>query len=331
MKDKKTIKGIREIAELAGVSTATVSRVINKPETTSLKVREKVLRIIEEYNYVPNQMAKNLFAKTSNSIAIFVYDMSNPFFISVIKQLNNIAFENKYTLLICDTENNPDKEHEYLNYCQSIRVAGVVLTEGVNHNLMSNPWPGLKTVFLDRTAKHDKFSSVQSNNIKGISLLVDYLYNLNHRKIAFITGPDNMHSSQERFEAYFKKMQDLNLSIQESYIFKGYFSHKAGIEAIDYFCTLNDPPTAIICCNDQIAQGVLMRSNTLGINIPNDMSLVGFDAIKEAYFYPKITSIHQDTKKIAEALFHSIVDNKDPATHHLIDVSISIGTTCKKI
>lgn len=331
MEKKKTIKGIREIAELAGVSTATVSRVINKPETTSPKMKEKVLRIIEEYNYVPNQMAKNLFSKTSNSIAIFVYDMSNPFFISVIKQLNQLAFKNKYTLLICDTENSQEKEREYLNYCKSIRVSGIVLTEGVHHSILSDAWGDIKTIFLDRKGVKQTYSSVQSDNEKGISLLVDYLYNLNHRRIAFVKGPNNMHSADQRFQAYCNKMHQLDLEIKQEYIFDGYFSHKAGIEAIDYFCSLSQLPTAIICCNDQIAQGIIMRSHTLGLNIPNDLSVVGFDAIEDSYFYPKITSIYQDTKKMAEKLFECLISDTTSHQHHTIDVHLSMGDTCRKI
>ena len=106
--------GIRDIAKLAGVSTATVSRVINNPEMTSEKVRKKVQKVIEEYNYIPNQPVKKIFSKTSNTIAVFIYDMENPFFISLIKELNQICLEHNYMLLICDTGSSPELEKKYL-------------------------------------------------------------------------------------------------------------------------------------------------------------------------------------------------------------------------
>ena len=106
--------GIREIAQMANVSTATVSRVINHPEKCSEQTRKKVEKIIQENNYIPNETIKNIFSKSSNTIAIFIYDISNPFFTNLIMELNNICFKEHYTLLICDTENDIEKEKEYL-------------------------------------------------------------------------------------------------------------------------------------------------------------------------------------------------------------------------
>lgn len=321
--------GIRDIAKIAGVSTATVSRVINSPTTTSEHIRKKVMAVIEEYNYVPNQMAKNLFSMTSNSLAIFVYDMENPFFSSLVKKLNNIAFKNKYTLLICDTENNIDKEREYLKYCQSIRTSGIILTEGVNYDLYS--LDNQQTIACLDRCTNEQFSTIRSNNEKGIKLLVDYLYNLNHRKIAFAGAMDEFQTATERKNSYIKSLKFHDIEINEEYIFTGNFNHETGVKALDYFWSLSDKPTAILCANDQIAKGLIMEAYKLNISVPSDLSVVGFDGIDSTYFYPRITTIKQDIDEIAKTLFKAATIKSSTPIHNIIDVSIIIGESCKKI
>jgi len=329
-KNEKRYFGIRDIARIAGVSTATVSRVINAPGSTSTATQKKVMDVINEYNYVPNQMAKNLFSKSSNSIAIFIYDIENPFFASLIKELNNIAFENKCTLLICDTENNIDKEREYLYYCQSIRCSGVILTEGVNYDLFSTDNSFQSVAYLDRCADAS-FSCVGSDNYKGMQKLVDYLYNLNHRKIAFAGAMDKFQSAIERMNGYTNALISHDIEINPSYIFDGTFGYQTGVKALEYFWSLNDKPTAIVCANDQIAQGLIMMAYKLNISVPGDLSVVGFDGVDSIYFYPKITTIKQDINKIAKTLFDIVtVPNKTPI-HQTIDISIVIGESCTKI
>lgn len=327
-KEKKYF-GIRDIAKIAGVSTATVSRVINSPESTSAAVQKKVMDVIKKYNYVPNQMAKNLFSQNSNSIAIFIYDINNPFFATLIKELNNIAFENKFTLLICDTENNIDKEREYLYYCQSIRCNSIILTEGVNHKLFSSN-VNQKIAYLDRYSDSN-CSSVRSDNNKGIKTLVDYLYNLNHRKIAFAGSINNFQSALDRKNSYIDALKSHNIEINHEYIFSGKFDYKTGVKALEYYWSLNDRPTAVVCSNDQIAQGLIMAAYKHNINVPNDLSVVGFDGVDSAYFYPKITTIKQNISLIAQTLFDAVTSPTNEAIQKVIDVSIDIGESCKKI
>ena len=330
-KYKKKYFGIRDIAKSAGVSTATVSRVINQPNSTSIEIREKVQAIIKEYNYVPNQMAKNLFSQTSNSIAIFIYDVSNPFFSKLINELNNIAFENEYTLLICDTENNKEKEEKYLRYCQSIRCSGIILTEGISYDLFKDSNLIQTISCLDRSSDN-RFSSVISDNKGGVKKLIDYLYNLNHRKIAFAGAMDAYHTANMRKSSYIDSLKSHDITIREEYIYlSGRFSHQTGVKALDYFLTLNDPPTAIVCANDQIAQGLIMRSYKLGISIPDDISVVGFDGIDTSYFFPEITTIQQNVRILAERLFDSVINKTKQSSHHVIDIEMIIGESCKRI
>lgn len=330
---EKNYIGIREIAKLANVSIATVSRVINSPEKTSKAVREKVTSIIEQYNYVPNETAKNLYSGTSNAIAIFVYDMGNPFYFSIIKELNRIAFENNYTLLICDAEDNYEREIKYYHYCKSIRVAGIIYTEGTNREIFNDD-DKTPIVMLDRKSiKQKNCYVVKSDHRHGIQLLVDYLYKLNHRKIGFIMAQPFMTSVSERLDSFLSCMNHYGIEVPSNYIYRGNFSYACGVEAFDYYYSLPEVPTAVIASNDQIAQGFIMRANSLGVSIPSEISVCGVDAIEDHYFYPRITSYKQDTKLLAETMFQILINHKTtqfpPET--ILDVSISLGQSCYKI
>lgn len=332
-KAKKSYLSMRDIARLAEVSPATVSRVINKSGYVSAENYAKVMRVIEQQQYVPNLMAKHLFANTSNYLAIFVFDMSNPFFGDVIQHLNRIAFDRGYTLLIFDTGNQQQKESEYFNRCQSIRVKGIILTEGVSHSLPLNPSLRKSLVFFDRAYPGDGYHSVRSDNKKGMRLAVDYLYNLNHRRIAFVGGPDEFFSACERKEGFLAAMAERGLSCQPEHLLQGSFSRLTGKAALNQFLSLRTLPTAVVCANEQIAHGFIMSAQSRGLKIPDDFSVVGFDGVNYDFTYPTLTTIRQNTERIAELLFQA-VDGDDSCTggcEHIVDVDFQEGESCRKI
>ena len=333
MTDKKYI-GIREIAKIAGVSIATVSRVINAPETTSRSTREKVLNIIKKYNYVPNQTAKNFFSGTSNSIAIFVFDIDNPFNTRIIKNLNKIAFENNFTLLVCETEDNHQQAQKYYDYCKSIRTSGIIFTEGALRDIFLEENTDMTLVLMDRGGlHHSNYYTVKSNHKQSLQLIVDYLYRLNHRKIGFISGLLDMLSAQERLDGYLESMKHHHLPIPSNYIYNGEYSFTSGMAAFDYFYSLPDSPTAVIASNDQIAQGFVMKALSLGVKIPNEYSVCGIDAVSENTFYPPVTSAKQDTVALSQTMFDIVKNTHDTkfSSETIIDVSIAMGQTCSKI
>ena len=331
---EKKYMGIREIAQLAGVSIATVSRVLNSPEKASAATRKKVMDIVERYDYTPNQSARNLFSGASNSIAIFVYDMSNPLYISLAHNLNRIAFENNYILIICDAENSYEREAKYYNYCKSIRTSGIIYTAGSIRDFdNTHANSRVPVILFDREGAPDRdYYMVRSDHKKGMRLLVEYLYKLNHRKIAYITGAMNILSARERLQGFKESMQALDLNIPPHYIKEGGFSVKDGADAFDYFYSMPDAPTAVLAANDPCARGFIMRANALGVKIPEEFSVCGYNGIDLDSFYPLITSIKQDTQYIAESMFDIIVNAHPQAPREVItDVSLSPGNTCRKI
>jgi len=325
--------GIREIARLAEVSTATVSRVINNPAKTSPKVRARVEAVIKEYNYIPNQTIKNIFSKTSNSIAIFIYDMENPFFTSLVKEINQVCLEHKYTLLVCDTENSSEQEKDYLEYCISNRCAGIILTEGLNYDLFEPYRSQMPIVFLDRRSK-GMYSTVRSNNRVMIHKVVDYLYNLNHRRIAFIGCAKEYDSIDSRFRGYQEALESKALPVQNEYV---YTANNAGLtfdtgrQALGHFMSLPKPPTAIVCSCDLVALGVINEAAMQNIKIPENVSVVGFDHVLEKLHYPQITTVRQDIHTIAEELFSLIVNPPEDPVIKTVEASFIQGHTCMRI
>ncbi|QTQ13981.1 LacI family DNA-binding transcriptional regulator [Treponema parvum] len=325
---EKKYFGIRDIARFANVSTATVSRVINNPETTSKQIRKKVEEVIKEYNYIPNQNIKKIFSKNYNLIAIFIHDIQNPFYTLLIRYINQVCIAHKYTLLICDTEDDSNREEDYLNYCLASRCTGIILTEGVNYSLFSDKSLSLPIVTLDR--KIDKlFPCVTSNNIEATKNVVDYLYNLNHKKIAFIGCKETYISVQKRKEGYIEGLKEKKLAITPSYIYERNpgLNLENGKEALRYFLTLPDPPSAIICSNDLIALGVINEAHMLNLSIPADFSVVGFDDVIETIHYPRITTVKQDIIKIVQTLFEQVTSPLPNNNEIIIDTKLIQGYT----
>lgn len=311
---------IREIAEKAGVSIATVSRVINNPEQVSQSMLDLVLPIIEKYDYVPNLNARNVFSRRSNAIAIFVYDMRNPFFLEIIRNLNILALENDYMLLICDTENDQDREREYYRYCRGARVAGIVLTEGVFSTSSSDAIFGhsegfskhnIKLVSIDRPAGKN-IPVITSDNVKAGYDITNYLISLNHRRIAFAGYNKQLQSINERFKGFQTALQDNNLQFPKEHLFAfSQLSKEAGAEAFDaLFKTSKFNPTAVVCANDEIARGLINRANGKGFTVPEHISITGFDGVDNSFSWSPITTMKQQIKVMTEQVFNYIVDDQ---------------------
>jgi LacI family transcriptional regulator len=329
-KKKEKYLSIRDIAKLANVSTATVSRVLNKPESTSKATQEKVLKVVKQYEYVPNISAKNVFSKTYNSIALFVYDIKNPFFNILISKLNSICSANNYTFLIFDTENKVNNEKKYLDYCLANNVDGIIVTEGINYSLFSNTNMLPTIVTLDRYLEN--FSAVKSENIKATKNSVSYLCNLNHKKIAFVGCSNKFESTEERKEGYIEALQEKGIEICNDYIYEKFpnLNLENGKNALKHFLTLDEVPTAIICSNDMIALGIISTANLFNIRIPEDISIIGFDDILGDFHYPGITTVKQDIDSIADNLFNLIANPSKENKHIVIKTKLVQGyTTCR--
>jgi len=332
MPDKKIT--IRDVARMCDVSTATVSRVVNNPEKVSPELRKRVQRAIEDSGFIPNQIAKQLSSKTSSSIAIFVYDITNPFFTRLIEELNRLAFDLGYSLLICDTENNKERELRYVEYVQSIQVAGLILTEGSFEGAITEVSDHVPIVAVDRARRpNDSYPLITSDNMDGAHKMVEYLINLNHRKIGFVGGPADMKTAADRKRGYLHAMKKHDLEVPDGYLFLGDFRSDSGVKAIEHYLSLEDPPTAIFCANDLMAQGVLARALSLGLAIPDDLSVAGFDGVLDTVFYRRLTTVRQSIEGLAKTTMEqmlNLIEKRPYKEESVIGVDLIPGETCKK-
>lgn len=328
---KAPFLGIREIAQIAGVSTATVSRVINHPERCSEKTRVKVEETIKKYNYIPNESIKHIFSRTSNMIAIFILDIKNPFYSSLIMELNNICFQKHYTLLICDTENDIEKEKTYLEMCLAKRCAGIILTEGISHRLFDNI--EIPIVALDRQDQDSNIPLISSENYHAVRKAVKYLYNLEHRRIAFV-GPDKntFLSVETRFQGYTDELAEKKLSLEPAYVFRegNLLTPGLGKDALHYFLSLSLMPTAILCANDMIALGVINEALLLNISIPDDLSVCGFDHVIDDFLFMPLTTVEQNIGMLALALFEAVTDPSYDKQQATLESVFLPGKTCTR-
>lgn len=326
---------ISKIAEICGTSKATVSRVLNHPEIVSESLRKKIYKTMKEVGYVPNPFARKLGANSLWGVALFVFDIMNPFFASMVKEISHLAMKEKIPLTVCNTENNRYNEKLYLDFILKNRIGGVIFTEGVSNEIIDRAREYVPVVAIDKHYALGNIPEISSDNYNGAFKATNYLIQLNHRKIGFIMGPKEWSSAQERFNGYKDALKKNKIEFRPELVYQGDFQLESGIKAMEYFLGSSKWPTAIFCSNDQMALGILNKANTMNMSIPNDLSLIGFDGMPLiSYVKPKITTVRQNIPVICKKAFDLILNQLKEETSIekvLIPTEIIIGETCKKI
>ncbi|MGV8981961.1 LacI family DNA-binding transcriptional regulator [Clostridium sp.] len=288
---------MKDIAEMAGVSKATVSMVMNKKDASiSENTREKILRIAKEMSYIPNSIARSLSTKKSGTIGIILPDITNPFFSEMARAIEDEAERLKYNIIICNTDNDIGKEEKYIELLISKLIDGVIFMSGGNSNasltmLKNNNVP---LVLVDRyTEGYKDDYGVFCLNKQGVKDGIKYLYDKGNRKIVFVKGRENIEISKQRLEGYIEAMKNYGI-YDEKYIFEGDFNVEGGISATEKIINTFNNLDAIFYSNDMMALGgikILLRN---GYKIPGDISVVGFDNIRiSEVIEPELTTISQ--------------------------------------
>jgi LacI family transcriptional regulator len=276
MKNKKMT--IRDIAKLAGVSHMTVSRVLNNDKMVRSETRERVLAVVQKYNFVPNAKARALSSNKSRIIGLLVSDISNPFYAELARGMEKQAYELGYNIMFC-SEVTLKKGHDALKFLLQAGVDGIVfasskLKEPHIRKLLSDGFP---TVLVNRKLEGDDFDHVVCDNLKGSELMMNHLFDLGYEKIAIITGSSDLSTGVERLEGYRSSCINAGIAINEDYVFEGPFDKNTGYSGARHFINLDDPPQAIFAGNDYIAMGVFNALDEAGLRIPEDIAVVGFD------------------------------------------------------
>jgi LacI family transcriptional regulator len=286
----KTKISIREVAEKAGVSTATVSRVLNKSLYVSPELEERVIRASRELGYVPNRLARGLRIGSSGMIGFLIPDIVNPFFSEIVKGAEDYLREKGYFIFLASSSGDSLKEEELLKALYSRNIEGIgAIILGELPEFVKSISSNLPIVIIDNYQDWDEVSYVFSDNYDGMKKMMNYLIKGGHKSFAFLNGPVNTFSSRERLRAFEDAISEENRSFE---IHFGDYTFESGREMLR---KLKGIPDAIVCGNDMIAFGAIMELTEMEYDVPGKVSVTGFDDILfSSMTNPTLTTVRQD-------------------------------------
>lgn len=310
---------IRDVARLAGVSVATVSAVVNNKGTVSSKLTRRVQSALEALDYHPDQVARSLKVRQTQIVGIVIPDATNPFFTDVIRGVEGEARAHGYSLILCDSNEDPAQERINLNTLFSRRVDGVLLAPtdsyAAQDRLIHRRFP---LVFFDRLPPGFSGSAVVTDNFGAAYDATRHLIALGHERIAIITGRLDLSNGLDRLEGFRKALQEVGLPLHQEYFLQGNFQlesgHKCGVDLL----RLSTPPTAIFSCNNQMTLGLMRALYENRVPCPERISVLGFDDFDwAANFSPRLTAVAQPTfemgKQAMQLLLHKIRSLREKA------------------
>lgn len=297
------ISTIRDVAERAGVSTTTVSHVINKTRFVSEALSRRVVDAIKELNYQPFGLARSLRTKASGTIGIVIPDNTNPFFAEVVRGIEDYCYVHGYSVFLCNSDGVPDREYHHLRLLMEKGVDGLVLVSAGDDRDSLELLEGRKIpkVIIDREVESLDTNSVLIDNLRGGYDAANHLLNLGHTRIGCITGPSQVTPSGQRLQGFTRAIQERGLIVAEELIVTGDFRSQSGADGLIRLMQNQEPPTAVFACNDMMAIGALSAAREMGIEVPGRLSLVGFDDIALASLViPRLTTVAQPKRELGE-------------------------------
>jgi LacI family transcriptional regulator len=303
---------IREIAKRARVSTATVSRTINRIPSVQPQLAKRVWRAVEELGYFPNTQARALVSGRSRTFGLIVSEITNPFFPEIVHVFEETALQHNYEILLTSTVHDPERMKTSVRRMLERRVEGVaVMTFGMEESLLDDlKLRNVPLVFVDVAPPRPRVSNIRIDYLHGIRQAVQHLAALRHERIAFITGPLTLKSAVARRDAFTQSMSEIGLAVDPRFIVEGNHTLEGGEEAFAKLLKLAPRPTAVLCSNDMTAIGVMRKSYGEKIDVPGDISIIGFDNIRfSQYILPPLTTIEMSQAELAKLAFHALLND----------------------
>lgn len=302
---------IRDVAQAAGVSITTVSHVINGTRYVSEEVAADVRRALLELGYRPNVVARSLRSGKTRTIGLLLPDNSNLFFAEMSRVIEDVSYQNGYSLIICNTDDNLDKERSYLDTLVQKQVDGMIFISagGSSHNIQALQKNHTHLVVVDREFEGAQADTVLVDNQMGGYMAARHLIQLGHKQIACITGPSQMNPSADRLNGFRKALSEAGLPVDEALILRGDYRYQSGERCMHELHLLGRPFSAIFVCNDMMAIGAIKAAHNLNLNIPHDISIIGFDNIPLAEaISPSLTTIAQPIAEVATVATHLLLE-----------------------
>ena len=292
---------IKQVAQVAGVSFTTVSHVLNNTRPVSDEARRAVLAAAEQLHYVPSALARSLRSRSTGTIGLIIPNNTNPYFSEVARGIEDRCYAAGYSVILCNSDDDPVKQREYLNVLLTKRCDGLILSALADRDGELLHKMKVPAVLLDRAPCDLSLDAVAVDNRAGGLLAAQHLLGLGRRRIACIAGPQEVSISNERIDGVRAAMADAGLAFDEALCRHSDFSSAGGYAAALALLALpaGQRPDALFCCNDLMAFGALRAAAERGIAVPGQLAVVGFDDIDLASFvHPPLTSVAQNTREL---------------------------------
>lgn len=337
-KNRRTVNTICEIASLAGVSTATVSRVINNPERVKVETRERVLRTINENHFVVDRVAGGLKSQRTYTIGLIIPTIANSIYSSSTQAIQRVAQANGYTVFVGISEFSPDAEGALIRRLIEHRIDGLILTgadraDDVYKTITHNNIPFVLTWQLSHSSK---YPSVSFDNYAAAQSATQHLLSLGHTNIALICGRTAVNDrAYERRRAFEDVLRLHSISPRQECIYECEFEMSEGRNAMSQILDVSDPPTAVFCANDVQAVGAIAACNDRNLGVPDDISVIGFDDLPIAQCtIPTLTTVQVPASDMgtqaAEELLAAISENRSVVTKEL-STSLLVRNSTRKV
>jgi DNA-binding LacI/PurR family transcriptional regulator len=289
---------MRQIAERANVSIGTVSHVINETAAVRPKLRDRVLEAIRSMGYQPSALAQGLRKNRTNMLGMVIPDITNPFFPSVVRGVEDVAYKRSFRVILCNADNDPSKEASYVRELRSYRIAGLLIIPAggadIAGHLRAYASASVPVVCIDRVPEGWKGDAVLVANAEGAYQATRHLIQVGHKRLAVIAGPLSLTNAAERLKGFTRALNEAGIEIEPEFVQESRFDTASGYQAALRLLRMLPRPTAIFACNDLMAYGVLQAARELGLRCPEDLSIAGFDSLEFAKFTdPSLTSVYQ--------------------------------------
>ncbi|QNG61658.1 LacI family DNA-binding transcriptional regulator [Bacillus sp. PAMC26568] len=327
---------IKDVAKKANVSTATVSRVLSKPDTVKEETIKKVLEVIKELNYQPNALARQLRRLETKTILVVVPDITNTFFSKVLRGIESVAVASGYQVLLVDAANDVERETGYLNILRQRKADGLVLlTARMKADMVVTIAREYPVVLACEYIEGSNIPSISIDNVSAARKATVHLINLDHKRIGFISGPLNDVVGQDRLKGFYQAMAQYNLMVEPVLVQEGNFSYECGYNIMMKFLALSNTPTAVFAANDEMAFGAIKAIKSKGLSVPHDISVMGFDDIKfSSIIEPALTTIAQPAfdigTKAMELLIRLMNKEEIEKSQYILEDQLIIRDSCSK-
>ncbi|ACV59290.1 transcriptional regulator, LacI family [Alicyclobacillus acidocaldarius subsp. acidocaldarius DSM 446] len=297
---------IRDVARKAGVSVSTVSRVINGSGYVGEDTERKVLLAMKELNYQPNRIARGLVSRRTSTIGLLIPDVANPFFSEMARGVEDAAIAEGYSVLLCNSDWKSERELMYIDLLKGRWVDGIVIVGSRSDSRVIEAAVGdTPLVIVDRRSSEFRWS-VWTDNRQGAALVVEHLLKMGCSKIVHIAGPSDSPSAQERRKGYEQAISQAGLV---AIVYEGDFRFASGFEIATMILEGSQRPDGIFAANDLMAIGVLQAAVKLGVQVPHEVAIVGYDNIPSAgYVSPSLTTVHQPSYQMGVSAFDLLLE-----------------------